>query len=154
MKIQAEESLRRRERGDHDVFLIGMPGYEMMLSDVGKERVRFVHHQQFNSREAATGLKRLHHANLNWQLRAIPWRGWLDDAVVDQVLLQTSRGLCAKQFQVNDHCAAPQLLCCRVQHGNGNLRLPCPAWRVQHHRLVAFRECRAKVIHRGDLVWA
>lgn len=33
MKIQAEESLRRRERGDHDVFLIGMPGYEMMLSD-------------------------------------------------------------------------------------------------------------------------
>ncbi len=33
MKIQSEETLRRRERGANEVFLIGMPGYEMMMSD-------------------------------------------------------------------------------------------------------------------------
>lgn len=32
-KIRSEETLRRREESANEVFLIGMPGYEIMLND-------------------------------------------------------------------------------------------------------------------------
>jgi len=32
-KIQVEETLRRGEEAPSDVFLIGMPGYEIMMND-------------------------------------------------------------------------------------------------------------------------
>lgn len=32
-KIQVEETLRRGEDAPSDVFLIGMPGYEIMMND-------------------------------------------------------------------------------------------------------------------------